>query len=486
MSGGTPVLFNMGMIVPASTSAVTVPRSVRLGYGLGSLCTGTFSTVPGLLLLYYMTDMLAVPAWIAGLVVFLPKAWDLIINPYVGQRSDRTVSRFGARRPWLLLGALTLPVTFALTFAGPPLTGMPAAVYVGVMFLLAATAYAFFEVPYKAMPAEMTEDYHERSSLLQWRMVFLGTAILVSGALAPTITRVEDPGGSAGGYRLMGVVVGLLLLAGMLGCFFGTARAPVVYRTEAEPSLRRQIAVARGSRPFLALLGLSCAQMFAVGVMLAGAPYLAAYVLGDPEATTTLFLCLVGPVLLTMPLWVWLSKRVEKRGAMIWSCVLFGGGALGVIPASHFGSLHVHLWVTVVGVGYAGLQLMQVSMLSDVIAHDSLTTGKRRAGVFTGLWTACETVTMAFGATALSWVLGLAGFVESSGSAIVAQPPSAVEAVRLGVTALPAVFIALSVVLTIIYPLNAAELEKARGIAAEREKRQERPAREENPGQAAT
>nr|BFE83015.1 hypothetical protein GCM10020093_056160 [Planobispora longispora] len=83
---------------PGSPSGVTVPRQVRIGYGVGSVCTATFSTVPGLLLLFYMTNVLAIPAWIAGLVAFLPKVWDVVINPWVGQRSDRTVSRFGARR----------------------------------------------------------------------------------------------------------------------------------------------------------------------------------------------------------------------------------------------------------------------------------------------------------------------------------------------------------------------------------------------------
>ena len=174
------------MVKPALAPAVvTVPRSVRIGYGVGSVCTATFTTVPGLLLLFYMTNVLAIPAWIAGIVVFLPKLWDIFINPWVGQRSDRTVSRLGARRPWMLLGALTLPVMFALTFAGPPLTGMSAALYVGLFYFLTATAYAFYEVPYKAMATEMTEDYHERSSILQWKMVFVGLAVLLSGALAP-------------------------------------------------------------------------------------------------------------------------------------------------------------------------------------------------------------------------------------------------------------------------------------------------------------
>ncbi|NUT41399.1 MAG: MFS transporter [Thermoactinospora sp.] len=424
-----------------------VPRSVRIGYGIGSFCTGTFSTVPGLLLLFYMTNQLAVPAWLASFVVFLPKLWDVLINPWVGQRSDRS----GSRRPWLLLGALTLPIAFALIFAAPGMSGVPAAIYVAVLYFLTATAYAFFEVPYKAMPAEMTEDYHERSSLLQWRMIFLGIAILLSGAVAQPIAE-------AFGYHVMGVAVGVVLFAAMLGTYFGTAKAPVVTRSEAEPSLARQLAVARTNKHFLLLLGFSCSQMFAAGVMLAGAPYFATYTLGDSGATTTLFLCLVGPILLTMPLWVWLARVLDKKGAMVLSSALFMAGAAAMSLTPVFGSIYAHVCVFFVGIGYAGIQLLQFSMMADVIVHDAATSGKARAGVFTGLWTACETVVFAFGATVLGWVLGSNGFVESQPGEKVAQPDSATQAVLLGGTLLPAVFIGVAIVLTLRYRLTAAEM----------------------------
>lgn len=168
-------------------SAPPLPRQVRIGYGLGSLGTGTFGTVPGLILLYYLTNVLAVPAAVAGAAVFLPKAWDVLINPLVGAAADRSRLQGGSRRPFLLAGALTLPPLFALVFAAPPLRGAAAAGYVAVLFLLAATAYAVFQVPYVTMPAEMTEDPDERARVLGWRVGFLGVAILLSGALAPAV-----------------------------------------------------------------------------------------------------------------------------------------------------------------------------------------------------------------------------------------------------------------------------------------------------------
>src|SRR5690349_17782440 len=80
-----------------------LPRRVRIGYSTGSLVTGAFGTVPGLLLLPYLTDTLGVAAGVAGMLVLLPKAWDVVVNPMAGRLSDRTRTRWGARRPYLLI-----------------------------------------------------------------------------------------------------------------------------------------------------------------------------------------------------------------------------------------------------------------------------------------------------------------------------------------------------------------------------------------------
>ena len=217
----------------------------RVGYALGSLATGAFGTVPGLLLLPYLTDTLGVAAVVAGLLVLLPKAWDVLINPVAGRISDRTTSRWGARRPYLLGGGLALAVLFAPMFAAPFGTGTDAGIYVALLFLATATAFAFFQVPYVAMPAEMTDGYTERTRLMTWRVAVLAVAILVSGAVAPIV--VKAGGGGVAGHRWMGLFVGALIVVGALGAFFGTRKAPIGWVQESEPTLRAQIAVARGT-----------------------------------------------------------------------------------------------------------------------------------------------------------------------------------------------------------------------------------------------
>src|SRR5688572_18385320 len=123
-------------------------RGLCLAYGAGSIGAGIFSTIPGLLLLYYLTDTLGVSAGLAGLAVLLPKLWDITTDPIVGAWSDRSRSRWGRRRPFLLAGALTLPPCFVGLFMAPVGDPMLAFAWVLVAFCAAATAFTLFQVPY--------------------------------------------------------------------------------------------------------------------------------------------------------------------------------------------------------------------------------------------------------------------------------------------------------------------------------------------------
>src|SRR6186997_2291389 len=162
----------------------TLDRRLRVGYGLGSVATGTFGTVPGLMLLPYLTDTLGITAALAGVIVFAPKAWDVVLNPIAGRISDRSTDPRGPRRPFLLRGGLALAVMFASVDLGSTTAD---GLWVLVMFVLCATAYAFFQVPYVAMPAEITSSYDERTRLMTWRVALLALTIMATGASAPLI-----------------------------------------------------------------------------------------------------------------------------------------------------------------------------------------------------------------------------------------------------------------------------------------------------------
>ncbi|GAB7048763.1 MFS transporter [Catenuloplanes indicus] len=418
----------------------SLSRRVHGGYALGSLATGAFGTVPGLLLLPYLTDTLGVAAGMAGLLVLLPKAWDVVINPLAGRISDRTRTRWGARRPYLLVAGLGVALLFASIFAAP--FGQHRGAYVAVAFLATATAYAFFQVPYVAMPAELTTDPAERTRLMTWRVAVLALAILVSGALAPLV--VAAGGGGVPGHRWMGVFVGALIAAGAVGAFLGTAGAPVGRARESEPSLRAQLRVAAGNRAFTRLLIVFVVQAVGIATVLAGVNYFAAQILDRPDdGPTLLFAAFVGPALLVMPLWRRVGAQAGKTRAFMIASLLFAAGALALLAAPVLPPVAVYLIVAVMGAGYAGEQVFAMALLPDRIADDEARTGKRQAGVFTGLWTAGETFGLALGPGVFALVLALFGYVSSDTGQAAAQTGTAKLGVLLGFTVLPALLVAL-------------------------------------------
>jgi glycoside/pentoside/hexuronide:cation symporter, GPH family len=436
-------------------------RGVVTRYAIGSIGTGGFATLPGLVLVFYLTDTLGVTALVAGLVVTAAKVWDVVIDPWIGERSDRALAATGTRRTWMRVGAIALPVAFVVTFAVP--TGLaPAAsgTWVFVAFLATATAFSLFQVPYIALPAELTGDYDARTRLLTWRVVVLSVAILLFGAGGPLLRRVGGDD-EAIGYLVMAVVAGLVIGAGML---VATTVAP--RGTTVAPRARRSIRAGyaegldalRRSRPFRDLLATFVLQGLATGVMLAGANYVAVWVLESEDALTFLFLALIGPAILCAPLWGRLARRIGKERSFVFASALFAIAAASLIGMLWAPGAWVYAPVALAGAAYAGMQSLPMAMLPDVISHDARQTGLDRAGSFGGVWTAGETAGMALGATLLTIMLALTGYLESAGAEAVTQPPTAIAGIALAFSVVPAALVLISVVVLRAYPLRRADV----------------------------
>lgn len=443
------------MTVPRMTAPVArLPRRIALSYSVGAVGTGVFATVPGLLLLYYLTDVIGVAAGAAALVVFLPKIWDALINPVIGTLSDRTSTRWGGRRPYLLAGAVTVPLAFAFLFATPDL-GSPTrtAILVGVAYTIAMTGYALFQVPWVAMPAEMTDDYHERTRLMSSRMVLLTLGILIGGALGPVLSGGKEGGRS--GYALMSMVIAVVLAAAMLTAWRGTRGAAYSPPdTSPRPTVRAQLAVIRSNPAFLTLFWAYALQSVAIGAMLAGTPYVATYVLGDAELAAVLFVFLVVPSAIVMPLWRRYSLKAGKLNGYLLASALFGLTALSLVFARSVPESLIYLQMGLLGIGYAGMQLFPYSMLPDALSL----TGSSRAGVFTGVWQGGETVGLAIGPALYGVVLALSDFISSAADVRVEQSDGALTGLVLGFSVLPAVLVLISLPMLRRYAGTDAQL----------------------------
>ncbi|WP_402469027.1 MFS transporter [Isoptericola aurantiacus] len=467
---------------------MTLSRGTVARYAVGSVGTGGFSTLPGLVLVYYLTDTLGVAALTAGLIVTLAKVWDVVIDPVIGAASDRDRARHGSRRRLMALGGLLLPLFFLLTFAVPaswdPAAG---AAWVLLAFLAAATAFSLFQVPYIALPAELTDDYDERTRLLTARVVVLTVAILAFGGGAPALRSVLPD--EHAGYLLMAAVAGLVLGLSLLvaaGVEQGVRRRRDGVRpepdrdrtpTQEEPSGARRhplasyrdgLAVLRTSLPFRMLLTTFVLQALATGTMLAGAQYVARWVLDDEAAVTFLFAALVGPAVVFAPVWGAVAHRLGKERAFRLASALFAVAALALLGLAWSPGAWVYAVVAVAGAAYAGLQSLPMAMLPDVVAHDARTRGPGRAGAFSGVWTAGETTGFALGTALLSVTLAVTGYAASRAEELVAQPDSAVLGIVLAFSVLPAVLVALSLITLRRYPLRKDDIEAAR-VAATRE-----------------
>jgi GPH family glycoside/pentoside/hexuronide:cation symporter len=462
------------------------PRELRPGilarYATGEFVTSGFAALPGLVLVFYMTDTLAVPALLAGAVVTVAKVWDIIIDPIVGAYSDREFAARGSRRRLMRLGAIVLPIFFVLTFAVPDGTEpLLAAAWVFVAFLLAATGFSFFQVPYNVLPAELVSGYDARTRLLTARVVVLTAAILLYGGGGPALREVgvELFGSDFGGYLFMAIgaaaifIVAILVTSTVERASRGTIEAPRAPLstshafTEIAPprdsiavQARRGLAMLRTSKPFRTLLATFFTQALAAGGMLAATQYVATWVLGDTDAVTILFIGLILPAIIAAPLWGVAARRIGKERAYVIATTLFFLAAL-----SHVGLLFVPgYWIVVpigvVGIAYAGLQALPLSMLPDVIAHDARTHGPGRGGSFSGMWTAGETTGLAFGTTILAVVLAVSGYLESTATtAVEAQPASAVFGIVMAFSVVPATLMALSFIPLLRYPLRKKDVD---------------------------
>ncbi len=432
------------------------PR-VRVGYALGGITSGTYGTVPGLILMPFLTDYLGVAAGLAGLIVFAPKAWDFVLNPIAGRISDRSKHPTDRRRPFVIRAGALLAVVFVIIFVGPTHPPLLAGLWVLAISLASATVYAFFQVPFLSMAAEITDDYSERTRLTTWRVAVFSIAILVSGAAAPMIV---EAGGGIAGYRIMAIVMGVLILSGAVGLWLGTRGVPLTRDEQASGKLFEQLAIVLKDRDTRGLIVCFVLQAVAIGMVLSGVVYVAKHVVNDPAASTFAFACFVLPAVVFAPLWQRVGVRLgKKRGFTIATFVLSIG--LLALVVSRTGETALMLAAAaIVGVGYAGAQIFPLAMMPDVAAEDAKRSGVNRIGMISGLWSGFELLGLALGPALLGIILAIGGYAEASGAAVL-QSEAAKWAIVIGVSLVPAVLCFVSLVPLSRYRLDAKLREAA-------------------------
>ncbi|UPT62792.1 MAG: MFS transporter [Hyphomonadaceae bacterium JAD_PAG50586_4] len=392
-----------------AVSRRNIGPSATLLYAAGSLGTGVFSTVPTILLLYYCTETLAIPPAWAAAAVAIPKVWSILWDPFVGALSDRTYTRFGRRRPFLILGSLGVFAAFIALFSAPPSTPLSAFIWVSIAYFALATMYSVFAVPYIAVPAELGRTEAERGRMVTMRITGAMVGLLAGASLAPML--VAYGGGGRAGYAFMAVWIAILCLIAMFG--------PVVMLKGREdsvrgsagpaPSLLSQLRAAFAHSQFRLLAFSYFLQLSAAGAITALTPYLVTRMLGRGEGDIGVAMGVMLIItIITTPLWGWLGARFGNRAVLALGALAYAGAS----AAFGFALMQGGDWsAALIGFALMGAPLAAVQVLPFVLmahlAHAESHGGSSLEGVFTGVWTASEKLGLALGPAIAGLALAL-------------------------------------------------------------------------------
>jgi glycoside/pentoside/hexuronide:cation symporter, GPH family len=432
-----------------------LPLGIKLSFGIGDIASNFFIVTTGMYLLYFLTDVVGVAPKLAGIMLLIPKLWDVILDPIMGAISDVTRSRFGRRRPYLLYGAVPYGLIFFLIFIAPGhQTEFTNALHVAILFLLGCTMFAVINVPYASMVPEMSDDYNERLSIVSYRMFFASVGALLAGGLAMPL--VKAGGGGQAGFRLMGAVFGLAMVITLLICFFGTRRAPSLSPKKEMPPIREQIRIAARNFPFVMLMASYFFQALAIGVMMAGFIYYVKYAMRLPgTAMDIAFPIFLITGILFIPVWLAVGKRLGKitsyRIGLVFFTVMMG--SLFFTRPSMLWLFYVQIFLA--GIGFSSFQLFPFSMLPDTVEYDQMQSGLRREGVFSGMWSAGQKIAYSVGPPIVAFALWLSGYVPKG-----VQPENVNIGVRAVFCLFPAVMILLSFLPFSRYTLTEQEFER--------------------------
>ena len=434
-----------------------LPLRTKLGYGVGDLGGNLFFTIMGFWLLNFVTDSLGLAASLAGLALLVGRVWDAVTDPLMGSLSDRTVSRWGRRRPYLLFGAPAVVVGMTLVFLDVGGRGWSdGALFAWVVFAVCVvnTAYTVVYVPYGALTPELARDFQERTNLTGYRMAWAIVGTLL-GAGAFTI--VAD----GAGYAVAGLAFGIITAGVVLITFASVRERPVAPQRVPVGNVFASYRAALRVRPFR--LALVPWTLFMTGIVIAtsAVPFYFEHLYGRPELARFASLVLLLAAFASIPMWVWLSRRLGKRTAYNAGMVIFGAALLVAYLVAHRDVATLFVVMAVAGVGLATNYVMPWSIIPDVIDYDELENGQRREGVFYGMWTFLQKLGLGVAGLVSGAVLQWTGYVPD-----VLQTPLALHGIRLLIGPVPALFLVVGILVLSRYPIDRAA---HRAIAAKLE-----------------
>jgi len=442
----------------------TLSRRAKLMYGIGDAGINLADTMVGLLFAIFLTDVVGLRPGLAALVIFIGRTFDYVNDPLIGYLSDRTRTRWGRRRPFILFGMLPFALAYILLWWIPPIaTQMGLAIYYGFAFVLYDTLATVLYMPYFALTPELTSNYDERTSLTTYRMVFSTIGAMIAFVVPLAIIGTMDAE-SAGRVMTVGAGVAFLSILPMIAVFLGT-REKEEYQEQKQPSLKESILAAVKNKPFLYAAGIFLLGLTALDITQATLLYFLKYHLHLEENYDLVFGLLFVAALLSFPLWNWVASRWDKKRAVIFG-MIFLAVAITVMGfmRPEWGLPVLLIFSALVGIGLGAVQVLTWSMIPDAVEWDELQTGQRHEGMFYSLVQTLRKVGSSLSLPFVLMMLEWTGYVANAPT----QPPNTILGIQSLIGPIPAAFLLLGIFLAARYPLDRKRFADLRAELARR------------------
>lgn len=437
-------------------------------FGSGDFAFNLYWQSLTLYLLFYYTDAVGLSPAAAGLIYMVASIWDGIVDPLIGVAADRTRTRWGRYRPWLLLGAVPLALGFGLLYWPAPLEGGALVAAVMAAHLLFRSLYAAVNVPYIALTARITRSSADRANIAGARLVFSTIAGVIVALATPRIaTWVTGSPDGAQGYFVAAGIFALLATPILFFVFATTREGGEGAVSEPQPSHSLPVASWRAvfaNRAFWTLvlastLFIACYTAFAKSVL-----YYFKYILEAPDAGPTALALAGVSGLITIPAWMFASRRLAKRTIWLVGCGIFGSGliALGLL---RFDTVwQMNLFVVVMQAAFQGIVFAYWGMLPDTVEYGERQSGLRREGSLFGVALLFQKVALGLGAGLFGVALDRAGYVANQH-----QSAATIDGMRAIMVFIPLIGVLSSAALMFLNPLRRGVHERIVAEIAERD-----------------
>ena len=443
-----------------------VPLREKFAYGLGDFGLMIGYGAIGFYFVFFLTDVAGLPAIWAGYIFLIARIWDAVTDYAMGLISDRTRSRFGRRRPYILFGALPFGIIFSLMWIVPFESEVLLFVYYTTITILFNTVFTIVSVPYNSMTPELTQNYDERTSISGIRMAlsFSGTLVAAAGIMA--VVDLIFPGKEA--YRtsfpLMGIVFGSVTVIALLLTFFGTKERVQPVSNSPKEGFFKTFGSVMKLVEFRLILGMFLFNMIGFDLIQVMLIYFLKHVIQISEDIT--FLVMAVPLIVAIaaaPLWIKLGEKWGKKKAYIVASIYLALAFLICLVAPVGNLTFMLILSAIAGVGISASQVIPLSIIPDVIEVDEYKNGTRREGAFYGITMFLYKVASAVAINIATLLLAFWGYLDSNAGALteeIIQPDSAVTAIRLILGIGPGIFFLISALFVKSLPITKESFEE--------------------------